>query len=358
MLNVAIEQSTMTMTSFRSARLTRVTFLTGNAPLHSRPTCLHANHLHYHHRDSNNSQLIGQYQHILASTQNCTFGLAKRNPASALSLTLATKCQTIASRDEATDHVQVVLTREAGKNGKLMKILESRGISCIEMPLVETAAGPDADHLPEVLAREGDTFDWICITSPEAATVFTKGWIQAGRPKVHIAVVGEGTARVLRATGDALLTPSFIPSVANAEHFGPELPLRENGTNRVLYPASNKASSALQEGLQARGFDVVRLNTYDTIPVKVLEPEVLQRAQMADVIAIASPSAVKAWVGFAGIEVARRQAVACIGSTSARAAEKLGLESSRIFYPDEPSLENFASSIMNALDCSDLIAAP
>jgi hypothetical protein len=38
---------------------------------------------------------------------------------------------------------QVVLTREKGKNGKLQKVLEARGITSLEVPLIETAPGPD-----------------------------------------------------------------------------------------------------------------------------------------------------------------------------------------------------------------------
>lgn len=134
---------------------------------------------------------------------------------------------------------------------------------------------------------------------------------------------------------------------ANAEHFGPELPFLPEGTKRILYPASNKASSILQEGLLARGFEVIRLNTYDTLPVKTLDPNALEQAKKAAVVAVASPSAVKAWVGFVG-DAANDIAVACIGSTSARAAEKLGLQ--RIYYPEEPSIENFVKSILEALE--------
>lgn len=336
------------LSGFRSQRLpsqsVNASLKPASRSLPPKPTVLPFHHVNNCHTFSG-CRSIDRYQRKRAATQNyCTVTRTKR------ALPLVQNSQTDAS-DGTHDHIQVVLTREAGKNGKLMKLLESKGISCLEMPLVETAAGPDADRLPEVLKREADSFDWVCITSPEAATVFTKGWIKAGRPEVRIAVVGEGTARVLRATGESLLAPSFVPSVANADHFGPELPFRENGTKRVLYPASNKASSILQEGLRARGFDVVRLNTYDTLPVKSLEPDVLHQAQAADVIAIASPSAVKAWIAFAGTEVAGRQAVACIGSTSGRAALKLGLAPSKIFYPEEPSLENFASSIIEALHC-------
>lgn len=61
----------------------------------------------------------------------------------------------------------------------------------------------------------------------------------------------------------------------------------------VLYPASSKASSDLQGGLVRRGFEVRRLNTYDTLPVAELEPSVLDAARAAAVVAFASPSAVK-----------------------------------------------------------------
>jgi uroporphyrinogen-III synthase len=37
----------------------------------------------------------------------------------------------------------VVVTRERGKNGKLISALEKRSISCLELPLIEHAHGPD-----------------------------------------------------------------------------------------------------------------------------------------------------------------------------------------------------------------------
>jgi len=43
----------------------------------------------------------------------------------------------------SSDQAQVVLTREAGKNEKLMKALHEKGVPCLEMPLVETSKGPD-----------------------------------------------------------------------------------------------------------------------------------------------------------------------------------------------------------------------
>ena len=61
-------------------------------------------------------------------------------------------------------------TRERGKNGALMNLLAARGARCVELPLVEAVPGEDAATFPDVLKRE--SWDWVCVTSPEAAKVF------------------------------------------------------------------------------------------------------------------------------------------------------------------------------------------
>lgn len=134
---------------------------------------------------------------------------------------------------------------------------------------------------------------------------------------------------------------------ANAEHFGPELPKITGGNNTVLYPSSAKASTVLQQGLEKRGFIVKRLNTYDTRKVESLDEGLLDMAKYAQVIAIASPSAVKAWVQHVGIEVAAGIPVAAIGSTSANAAKGIGIE--KVYYPEEPGLDTFVDTIVGVL---------
>lgn len=59
----------------------------------------------------------------------------------------------------------------------------------------------------------------------------------------------------------------------------------------------------------------MRLNTYSTLPVAALPPAALQQARRAEVVAFASPSAVKAWLELAG-EGALSVAAACIGAAS------------------------------------------
>ncbi|RLN39885.1 uroporphyrinogen-III synthase, chloroplastic-like [Panicum miliaceum] len=128
----------------------------------------------------------------------------------------------------------IVVTRERGKNAKLIAALEKHNVQSLELPLIRHVDGPDTDRLPDVLSN--DKFDWITITSPEAAAVCLQGWKSniiegchfyasytifnaraAGSPKVRVAVVGAGTARVFDEVSksvDQSLEVAFSPSKA------------------------------------------------------------------------------------------------------------------------------------------------
>ncbi|KAH7426407.1 hypothetical protein KP509_10G001000 [Ceratopteris richardii] len=241
----------------------------------------------------------------------------------------------------------VVVTREKGKNQKLMNILHSHGISSLELPLIEHREGPDLDKLPSFI-REG-MFDWIVITSPEAASVFLDGWRKAGFPEARLAVVGVGTGQVFEKVEleNTKLSIDFVPSKANAKILAEELPKLLNGREKVLYPASAKASNELEMGLSARGFEVIRLNTYSTEAVKFIDSSILEIAISSPVVALASPTAVRAWVDVIDVST-WSGAAACIGQTSAVAAQKAGLK--RVFYPENPGIEGWLQSIIEALE--------
>ncbi|TVU48149.1 hypothetical protein EJB05_07775 [Eragrostis curvula] len=232
----------------------------------------------------------------------------------------------------------VVLTRERGKNAKLIAALEKHNIQPLELPLIKHVDGPDTDKLSDVLRN--DKFDWITVTSPEAAAVFLRGWKAAGCPKVRIAVVGAGTARVfdeVSLSDDQSLEIAFSPSKALGKVLALELPRGSEGPCKVLYPASAKAGHEIQNGLSNRGFEVTRLNTYTTVPVQDVEPLTLKLAVSAPVVAVASPSALRAWLNLVSQVDDWNNAVACIGETTASAAKTLGLK--RVYYPTSPGLD-------------------
>eukprot|EP00238_Polyblepharides_amylifera_P015144 CAMPEP_0196587316 /NCGR_PEP_ID=MMETSP1081-20130531/57105_1 /TAXON_ID=36882 /ORGANISM="Pyramimonas amylifera, Strain CCMP720" /LENGTH=318 /DNA_ID=CAMNT_0041909471 /DNA_START=110 /DNA_END=1063 /DNA_ORIENTATION=+ len=231
---------------------------------------------------------------------------------------------------------QVVVTREKGMNGKLMKALAGMEVGCLELPLIEHAQGPELGRLQEELQEGG--WDWVLVTSPEGAKVLKQEWEAVGRPSLRVAAVGEGTAVELE--GSEGLAVDFMPSKAIGKVFAAELPFEET-SHRVLYAASVKAGTDVQDGLLSRGFEVLRLNTYTTRAVKNVDPAVLELAKLAKVVTFASPSTIKAWVAFMGDAAFQPNspAIACIGKTSADACEKAGLKN--IFYPEKPGIDGW-----------------
>ncbi|KAJ6344643.1 hypothetical protein OIU76_006211 [Salix suchowensis] len=132
--------------------------------------------------------------------------------------------RTSASASSTSNSVpKVVVTRERGKNGKLIKALAKHGIA-------------------------DSAFDWIVITSPEAGSVFLEAWKAAGTPKVKVGVVGAGTASIFEEvmqSSERSLDVAFTPSKANGKVLASELPKNGNKRCTVLYPASAKASNEI-----------------------------------------------------------------------------------------------------------------
>lgn len=222
----------------------------------------------------------------------------------------------------------------------------------MELPLIQHTQGPDLDRLCSVLNAD-TTFDWIVITSPEAGSVFLEAWKAAGTPNVKVGVVGAGTASVFEEvmqSSKQSLSVAFAPSKATGKVLASELP--KNGQKcRVLYPASAKASSEIEEGLSNRGFEVTRLNTYTTVPVHDVDQMLLQQALSTPVVAAASPSAVRAWIKLISDAKWWNNSVACIGETTALAAKRLGLQN--VYYPAQPGVEGWVGSILEALEAHD-----
>ena len=140
----------------------------------------------------------------------------------------------------------VYLTRESGKNDKLQSLLEARGVPSHELPCIAFESMPGAAELPARLASGG--FEWVVITSPEAASVFLEAWDAGGRPTLRAASVGAGTSKVLAAGG---LPPEFEPSKATAEVLAAELPVQAPQPV-VLFPCSALARGTLAKGLAVR----------------------------------------------------------------------------------------------------------
>jgi len=248
------------------------------------------------------------------------------------------------------DSIWIALTREEGKNDKLQKALleqlqsqqNEQGVEIVELPCIAHAHGPDYDRLSDVLSES--SWDYIAVTSPEAARVLASAWKTESPQKPAVAVVGKATQEALEAAG---IPVTFCPSKATAKVLVEELP-EMDGTSKVLYPASAKAATTLQDGLTERGFEVTRLDTYDTVTATWTEDQKLQAAA-TQIVCVASPSSLQGWLDNTADTVPTFLA-ACIGETSAQACREAGMVESQIFYPDKPGITGWVDSVMKALD--------
>lgn len=305
--------------------------------------------------------------------------------APALFVQATTSCGTrlaLANNNAEASPIIIAMTREEGKNEKLRKHLQQQlttddknsAVDLVELPCIAHANGPDLDQLADLLWND-NKWDYVVVTSPEAARVLASAW--NNNPKElktskvpAVAVVGKATQAVLEKAGIPVV---FCPSVATAKVLVQELPPVVSSKNddngqatatSVLYPASAKAATTLQDGLTARGFDVTRLNTYDTVTATWTK-EQLATAQQTTVVCVASPTSIQGWLANAQRQQQSSSSsddessssvpspsllAACIGETSAQACRELGFEESQIFYAEKPGIPGWVHAVQEALD--------
>jgi uroporphyrinogen-III synthase len=237
----------------------------------------------------------------------------------------------------------IALTREEGKNDKIQQALATAladaysAYRTVELPCIAHADGPDLAVLAE---RLGEEWTYIIVTSPEAAKVLAGAW-EGVRAMPPVAAVGKATEQVLQNFG---IDVCFTPSKATAKVLAVELPAATDG-GRVLYPASAKAKATLAQGLTARGFDVVRLDTYDTVTARwtAAQQDIARQCRVA---CFASPSSVNGWLQNSDSNMS--VLAACIGETSAQACREEGWPEERIFYPDQPGIAGWVEAVQEA----------
>jgi uroporphyrinogen-III synthase len=242
--------------------------------------------------------------------------------------------------------ILVALTREDGKNFKFIQRITSDPnlndlVNLVEIPCIEHANGPDFDNLGSTLTSQ--KWDYVVVTSPEAARVAASAWDVVRDNPPPVAAVGKATEETLEEFG---IPVTFCPSKATAKTLAAELISKGEGTT-VLYPASNRAMNTLQDCLSSRGFAVTRLNTYDTITANWSD-EQKEIASKVQVACFASPSSIKGWLYNTGDK--KDVIAACIGETSAEACRNHGWPESMIFYPDAPGLEGWADAVKEAME--------
>jgi len=258
----------------------------------------------------------------------------------------------MSSKDEHVPMISVAMTREEGKNTKLFKAMRddeslSQLIDPVELPCIAHADGPDLTRLRDSLL---EPWDYVAITSPEAARVLAKAWDSSTMSSIKVAAVGKATEKELKSNNIDVM---FTPSKAYAKTLVEELP-GSTGT-RLLYPASCRAPGTLADGLTERGFNVVRLNTYDTVTAEWTDAQ-KEYARQCQIACFASPSSIKGWLKNSGDN--KHVFAACIGQTSANACIELGWDESNIFHPESPGIDGWVDAIKQAVHKLNSVTSP
>lgn len=234
----------------------------------------------------------------------------------------------------------VVITRSRTQNESLKRLLEARGATVVEVPLIDITEPDDEGRERDEVLHRFHEFDWLVVTSPNGAdrvAPFLSAAHAAGDESrfPRIAVVGEATARTLNVVVDLVAEP------ARADVLASSFPI---GSGSVLVVQGNLADAELRDAIAAKGWTVTSVVAYQTVSLRPTE-EMLQPALEADVLLLASGSAASAW--FDSFATSTPPVVIAIGPSTSRVAEQVGIDVTAV--ADVHSLEGLLDTTERVL---------
>lgn len=239
----------------------------------------------------------------------------------------------LAARD--ANAPRVLVTRASSQSAALLLALVDRGLAPLPVPAIETASA--TRELAAVLERLA-SFDWVVVTSSNAADALGQAAERSGRPLgvraaespdrwPRWAAVGVATARALRAAG---LSVAVRPARESGEDLAAAIPIEPGA--RVLLPRSDLADGSLVERLAERGAAVEAVVAYRTLEAPETSVALLESALQDEprAVVFTSGSTVRGTLELADRLGARDRVLAmpaiCIGGPTARAAAGAGFQ--------------------------------
>ena len=194
---------------------------------------------------------------------------------------------------------RIVLTRDKDGTSRLSARLGELGADVMEIPLLEVTADLEGDRAIEVF-KEFATYEWLVFTSRNGVRFFFEAFFRAyddirSLGFIRIAAVGKGTAEALtelHLRADLLAPRATSASLAEA--------LSEQATLdnlKILVITGNRNREDLLEALWEQRAIVDTLRVYATGFRNLAGDSVAARfrAEGADAVIFASPSAVQAF---------------------------------------------------------------
>ncbi|GAC1591850.1 MAG: uroporphyrinogen-III C-methyltransferase [Acidimicrobiales bacterium] len=209
---------------------------------------------------------------------------------------------------------RIVVTRAREQSSDLVRQLRELGADTIEIPSLVTLDPADGGHTLRQAVADIATMDWIVFGSANAVQR-TMALVPDVRVLPKIAVVGTATARAL---GAHRVVPDLVPDRFVAEALVEAFPA---GRGRVLLPRAAVTRDVIEDGLAAKGWDVIAAEAYRTGPVEA-GASLIAAAGGAHAITFTSSSTV---TNFMATGAPVPPVVACIGPITAQTAEQAGL---------------------------------
>lgn len=204
-------------------------------------------------------------------------------------------------------------------------MLRKAGAMVISCPLIRISYAVDTAPLEAALRRMNE-YAWLMVTSQHAVLAIKKR-LAALRldtrvfGSTRIAAIGPATNAALRRIG---LRSDFVPTLHTGEALVAQLSaVHSLDGSHVLYPRADIAGEALAGRMRKCGATVDDIVAYATVVCVPPEWALARLADENDVLVFSSPSAMRQ---FANLQLSGGSAkIACLGPTTARAAEACGL---------------------------------
>jgi uroporphyrinogen-III synthase len=221
-----------------------------------------------------------------------------------------------------------ISTRPKGKSKDLKRWFTEEGATLLEFPMIEIQPVPLSAKMKDIL-NELAQFDWLVFTSPNGIHCFfeqlknVRGDYSLPE-RIKIATVGKKTAAKLASYGHSAY---FINHGQTGDEFSEELYQQVTDGQQVLLPVGNLARHLIEEKLSGKA-NVTRLEIYHTVMPEVINSDILRSIEADDyeLMIFTSPSGIDNFMQLIEIPKASALRIACIGFTTAKAAETHGIK--------------------------------
>ena len=212
---------------------------------------------------------------------------------------------------------RIVVTRPRAQAKELQRAMEERGAECVVVPLIEITQPDDEGFAFEQAMRNISEFEWVVCTSANGASRVAP-YLSGGVMSPKLAAVGTATALAFAHDVD------FVPSAANGKSLAEELPM---SSGKVLVVQAQETSGEVVRILRDRNMHVGEVAAYKTERC-LLNDLQIGEIRSADVVLVASGSAVRSWCAQAGTQVNGK--VVAIGEPTQRVAAECGMTISAV----------------------------